>query len=188
MPWALLVPLALGAVALGSMFGALEVATVAFADDQGRKAFSGLMLGVFSLGSLLAGVATGVIHWRRTPLERARIGMGLLAVGTVVLPFLGNLVLVTAALFLIGLAVAPTLIALFSIIESTVPRSRLNEAMGFVQTGVGAGIAPGAWFAGVLADEHSGAEAFWVVFASATFAALTGLLISARSAAPSGEH
>ncbi|MEO5652379.1 MAG: MFS transporter [Marmoricola sp.] len=180
MPWGLLVPLALGAVALGSLFGALEVATVAFADDEGRKSLAGLMLGIFSVGSLLAGVATGVIRWQRTPLERARIGMGLLAVGTVVLPFLGSLVLLGGALFLIGLTVAPTLIALFSIIESSVPRSRLNEAMGFVQTGVGAGIAPGAWLAGVLADEHSGSEAFWVVVASASLAALSGLIISER--------
>ncbi len=187
MPWGLLVPLALGAVALGSLFGALEVATVAFADDEGRKAFSGLMLGVFSLGSLIAGVATGVISWRRTPLERARIGMGLLAVGTLVLPFLAHLAGVTVALFLTGLAVAPTLIALFSIIESSVPRSRLNEAMGFVQTGVGAGIAPGAWLAGVLSDERSGSDAFWVVSASAALAALTGLLISQRNVTSDAE-
>ena len=36
------------------------------------------------------------------------------------------------------------------------PRSRLNEAMGFVQTGISGGIAPGAWLAGVVADEHGG--------------------------------
>ena len=41
------------------------------------------------------------------------------------------------------LALAPTLIAIFSIIEGASPRSRLNEAMGIVQTGVSAGIAPG---------------------------------------------
>ena len=184
MPWGMLVPLALGAIALGSMFGALEVATVAFADDEGRKAFSGLMLGVFSLGSLLAGIATGVVIWQRTPLGRARLGMGLLAVGTLALPFLGSLALMTGALFLVGLTVAPTLIALFSIIEASVPRSRLNEAMGFVQTGVGAGIAPGAWLAGVIADEHSGSAAFWVVVASACLAALSGVLIREPAAAP----
>ena len=62
MPWATVVPLTIGAVALGSLFGALEVATVAFADDAGRKALSGLMLGAFALGSLLAGVVAGVDH------------------------------------------------------------------------------------------------------------------------------
>ena len=85
-----LVPLTIGAVALGSLFGALEVATVAFADDAGRKAISGLMLGAFALGSLLAGVVAGVVTWQRGPLRRAQIGMGLLAVGTVFLPFLAG--------------------------------------------------------------------------------------------------
>jgi MFS family permease len=187
MPWATtLVPLTIGAVALGSLFGALEVATVAFADDAGRKGLSGLMLGAFALGSLLAGIAAGVVAWRQGPLRRAQGGMGLLAVGTVFLPFLAGLAVLTLALFLTGLALAPTLIALFSLIESTVPRSRLNEAMGFVQTGISGGIAPGAWLAGVVADEHGGSAAFWTVTVSAVLAALSGILI--RESGPAEEN
>ena len=139
MPWGLLVPLTVAAAALGSLFGGLEVATVAFADDAGHKPFSGLMLGIFSLGSLIAGVVAGTIAWQRRPLERARIGMGLLAVGTLFLPFLSGLAVVTVALFITGLALAPTLITVFSLIEASVPKSRLNEAMGFVQTGMSGG-------------------------------------------------
>ena len=41
-----------------------------------RKALSGLMLGAFSLGSLIAGFVAGTIVWRRGPLERVRIGTG----------------------------------------------------------------------------------------------------------------
>ena len=99
MPWGLLLPLTISATALGSLFGALEVASVAFADDSGHKALSGLMLGTFSLGSLVAGVAAGAIIWQRGPLQRARIGLGILAVGTVSLPFLPGLLIVTIALF-----------------------------------------------------------------------------------------
>lgn len=177
MPWGLLVPLTLGAIALGSLFGALEVASVAFADDAGHKAVSGLMLGAFSLGSLLAGVAAGAMTWRVGPLERARAGMVVLAVGTFSLPSLPGLVIVTVALFLTGMALAPTLIALFSLIEASVPRARLNEAMGFVQTGMSAGIAPGAWLAGVVADEYSGSTAYWVCTVSAVLAALAGFVV-----------
>ncbi len=177
MPWLLLLPLTLGASALGCLFGALEVASVAFADDAGRKSLAGLMLGAFSLGSLLAGVAAGAIIWQRGPLERGRIGMVVLAVGTVFLPILRGLPVVTLALFLTGLALAPTLIALFSLIEASVPRSRLNEAMGFVQTGMSAGIAPGAWLAGVVADEHGGSAAYWVCTISALLAVLAGLAV-----------
>jgi predicted MFS family arabinose efflux permease len=179
MPWGLLVPLTVGALALGSLFGALEVATVAFADDAGHKPVSGLMLGAFSLGSLIAGVVAGAGQWRRGPLERGRIGMTLLAVGTLSLPFLPGLPLLTVALFVTGLTLAPTLIALFSLIEASVPRSRLNEAMGVVQTGISAGIAPGAWLAGVVADEVSGSAAYWVCTASAVLAAGSGFAVRA---------
>ena len=113
--------------------------------------------------------------------------MVLLAVGTVSLPFLPGLPLVTLALFLTGLALAPTLIALFSLIEASVPRSRLNEAMGVVQTGVSAGIAPGAWIAGVVADEHGGSAAYWVCTVSAVLAAgRAGRARTARPRAPTG--
>ena len=182
MPWGLLVPLTAAAIALGSLFGALEVATVAFADDHGHKAYSGLMLGAFSLGSLLAGVVAGTIVWRREPLERVRIGAALLAVGTVSLPFLPNLAVATVALFVTGMTLAPTLITLFSLIEASVPRSRLNEAMGFVQTGMSGGIAPGAWLAGLVADGSSGSSAYWVCTVSAVLAALAAVFIR------SGEH
>jgi MFS family permease len=177
MPWRLLVPLTGAAIALGSLFGALEVATVAFADDAGHKPLSGLMLGAFSLGSLLAGVVAGTIVWRREPLERVRIGAGLLAVGTVSLPFLPDLVVATVALFVTGLALAPTLITLFALIEASVPRSRLNEAMGFVQTGMSGGIAPGAWIAGLVVDDSGGSAAYWVCTVSAVLAALAALFI-----------
>jgi MFS family permease len=178
-PWGLLLPLTVAAAALGSCFGALEVASVAFADDAGHKSLSGLMLGAFSLGSLIAGVAAGAMVWTSGPLQRVRTGLLVLAVGTVSLPFLPGLALVTIALFLTGTALAPTLISLFSLIEASVPRPRLNEAMGFVQTGMSAGIAPGAWLAGVVADQHGGSAAYWVCTVSAVLAGLAAAAMRA---------
>ena len=194
MPWRLILPLAVGALALGSLFGALEVGTVALAEDEGRKVLSGLMLAAFSFGSLVAGVVAGAMTMRRTPLARARIGMTLLAVGTCALPLLPGLLVVSVALLLTGLALAPTLISLFSLIESAVPAGRLNEAMGFVQTGMSAGIAPGAWGAGVVADAAGGSAAYWVCVVSAVLAALAGVAVpsgpaeGARGYARPGEH
>jgi len=177
MPWKMLLPLTLGAIALGSLFGAQEVATVAAADDAGNRSASGLMLAAFAGGSLLAGVVAGAVHWQRSSLYRARVGMWLLAAGAITIPLLPGLVLITVALFVTGLALAPTLIALFSVIEAGTPRSRLNEAMGFVQTGIGGGIAPGAWLVGVVADGAGGIAAFWVSAVSALLAALAGFVV-----------
>ena len=40
-------------VAIGGIFGATDVATVAFAEEQGSKGSAGLILAVFALGSLI---------------------------------------------------------------------------------------------------------------------------------------
>ena len=56
--------------------------------------------------------------------------------------------------------------------------------MGFVQTGMSAGIAPGAWLAGVVADEHSGSAAYWVCTVSAILAAIAAMVVRDVRRAP----
>lgn len=162
MPWGRLLPIATAAVALGAVFGALEVATVAVADDEGHKAAAGLLLAVFSFGSMVAGLVSGAITWKRPDVRRFQIGIGVLAPAMLVLPFLDDLVVLGLVLLVVGTALAPTLIAVVSLLEASTPRSRLTEAMAVFQTGVSAGLAPGAYFAGVLADRSGGSSAYWV--------------------------
>lgn len=160
--WDRLAPIAAAALTLGALFGALEVATVAVAEDAGHKAASGILLGVFSLGSMVAGLVSGTLHWRTSDLRRFRTGIGVLAVAMLALPFLDDLTLLGAVLLLVGLALAPTLIAVVSLLEASTPRSRLTEAMAVFQTGISAGLAPGAYLAGVVADRSQGAATYWV--------------------------
>ena len=65
MPWATIAPLAVVSAALGTLFGGAEVTTVAFAAEQGHRAYAGVLLALWALGSLLAGVLTGAVRWRR---------------------------------------------------------------------------------------------------------------------------
>lgn len=176
-PWGMLLPMTAAAAALGCLFGAQEVSTVAMASDAGHRSLAGFMLGGFALGSLSAGIVAGAVVTRRSPVRRARAGVGLLAVGASVIPLLPGLLAVSIGLFVTGLAVAPTLIAVFSVIEAASPRARLNEAMGFASTGMSAGIAPGAWLAGVLADSAGGQASYWVGSGSAVVAALVMLAV-----------
>jgi MFS family permease len=175
LPWRSLLPMTLGATSLGALFGAMEVATVAFAGDVGHKALSGVALAAMSFGSLLAGLLTGARTWQTPLVVRFRAGTALLAAGFVVLPFLTSLWTLTLMMFLAGFAIAPTLIACIALLEEVAPRSRLTEAMAFLQTGISAGIAPGAWYAGVVADRSGGAGAFWVCVAAGVLAAVAAL-------------
>ena len=178
MPWRSLLTLTLSAASLGSLFGAMEVAAVAFSEGEGAKSASGVLLAVLSFGSLLAGVYAGAHSWRSTVLQRFRVGMTALALGFLVLPLIGSIWLLGVMMFLAGAAIAPTLIAAFSLLEAFSPRSRLTEAMGFLQAGLSAGIAPGAWIAGVVADHHGGSAAFWVCVVSGALAAAAAWLCS----------
>lgn len=166
MPWGRLLPIAAAAVALGCLFGALEVATVATAEQGGHKAASGVLLAVFSLGSMIAGLVAGAVHWSTPNHRRFQVGIGVLAAAMLVLPFLGNLVVLGLLLFLTGLTLAPSLIAVVSLLEASTPRPRLTEAMAVFHTGISAGIAPGAYFAGVVADDAGGSAAYWVCVVS----------------------
>ena len=74
MGWPVLGPLVVAGCMLGVLFGGVEVATVAFAEELGAKAAAGPLLGVFALGSLLSGVATGAITWRARNTVRFRRG------------------------------------------------------------------------------------------------------------------
>ena len=176
MPWRRVAPIALAAVALGCLFGALEVATVATAEHGGHKAASGVLLGGFSLGSMVSGLVAGAIHWAAPDHRRFQFGVGGLAVTMLVLPFLDELVVLGVLLFLIGLTLAPSLIAVVSLLEASTPRPRLTEAMAVFQTGISAGIAPGAYFAGLVADHTGGAASYWVCVVSGALTLAAALL------------
>lgn len=186
MPWDRLVPIAVAAVALGALFGALEIATVAAAQHGGHKSAAGVLLALFSFGSMVAGLVAGAIHWSAPDHRRFQIGIGVLAAAMLVLPFLDHLVILGGLLFLIGLALAPSLIAIVSLLEASTPRPRLTEAMAVFQTGISAGIAPGAYFAGLMADHTSGSAAYWVCVVSAGLTLAAALLCRpAPASAPS---
>src|SRR6478752_5385356 len=172
MPWRAVIPLAVVCAALGVLFGAAEVTTVAFAEEQGRKAVSGGLLALWAFGSLSSGVISGAVHWRRGPDFRVRWGAFAMACAMVPLYFVGSLAVMGAALFVAGFAIAPTMIAAMSLTESVVPPGRLTEGMAIMQTGLVAGVAPGATLSGLVVDHQGASEAYLVSVGAGLVAAL----------------
>lgn len=162
MPWNLVVTLTVVCVALGMIFGAAEVATVGFAEEEGAKAYTGVLLAIWALGSLVAGVVTGALRWRVGAEVRTRRGILVLSLAMVPPVFIESMWLMGPVLFLGGLAIAPTLIAALSLMEQNVPSARLTESMAVLHTGMAGGVAPGAALAGYVID-HQGASAAYVV-------------------------
>ena len=112
--------------------------------------------------------------------------MGLLAVGTVCLPFLSGLVVATVALFVTGLALAPTLIALFSLIERRC-RGRVSTRRWASSRPASVRHRTGSWLAGVVADSRRVGGVLGV-HVSAVLAALAGMAMRDGTEEKRGTH
>ncbi|WP_240770132.1 MFS transporter [Nocardioides sp. GY 10127] len=187
MPWATVLPLAVVCSALGVLFGAAEVVTVAFAAEKGHAAVSGALLALYALGSLLSGLVTGTIAWRSGPATRIRWGAAGMTVALVPLVWTPNIALLGLFLLVAGAAISPTMIGAMSLTEATVPRERLTEGMAVMQTGLVAGVAPGATLAGLVVDHAHSSLGYLVPIAAGAVAALAAQAIPRRRRGASAE-
>jgi MFS family permease len=179
MGWRWLTMMVLTAICLGALFGSTEVVTVAFAQEQGHRGLAGPLLAIWAAGSLIAGIITGSVQWKATPVRRYRLGALGMACVMLPLPFVGNIPLLAVFLFLAGFAISPTLVACVSLVQSHVPASRLTEGITWVMTGIGLGIAPGAAIAGRLIDEYGASTAYTVPVVGGVLAAVVAALTPA---------
>ncbi|MGW1077471.1 MFS transporter [Streptomyces sp. NPDC002537] len=153
-------------VAMGAIFGTVDVVTVAFADEQGHKAAASLVLSVYALGSCLAGVVFGLLRLKGEPARRWVLGVCVMAVSMIPLQLVGSLPFLAVALFVAGLSIAPTMVTTMALVEQHVPRAKLTEGMTWTGTGLAVGVALGSSAAGWVVDA-SGARAGYVVCAVA---------------------
>ncbi|MFG3148160.1 MFS transporter [Streptomyces sp. NPDC048243] len=171
-------------VATGAIFGAVDVVTVAFAEEQGHKAGASIVLAIYAAGSCLAGAVFGLLHFKGAPERRWLLGICAMAVSMIPLLLVGNLPFLAVALFVAGLSIAPTMITTMSLIEQHVPRAKLTEGMTWVSTGLAVGVALGSSVAGWVIDA-SGAKAGYLVPAvSGAVAVAVGFLGYRRLSRP----
>jgi predicted MFS family arabinose efflux permease len=161
--------------AVGAVFGAVDVVVVGFADAEGAPAFAGLALAVYAGGSLVAGLAYGVMKLPGTLSSRFLATAVLFGAAAQLLWGVGSLVVLVAAGFLAGLTIAPVLVSGTSLVESRVPRSALTEALSWTTTGLTLGVTAGSALAGVAVDHWGAQTAFAVPALAAALAAVVAL-------------
>ncbi len=171
LPIETLAPLVLAFVFMGGMFGCVEVATVAFSEEDGRPAMAGWLLASFAFGSLVSGVVFGAIRrLRGTANVRFLIGMAILTVALSPLPLIESPAVLAVVVFVAGFAISPTLITGNTLVERGVPPSRLTEGLAWVSTALGAGVALAASVTGVVIDNEGASPAYGVALVSGLFA------------------
>ncbi len=152
-------------VAAGAVFGSVEVVTVAYTDQRGAGWSAGVVLALYAVGSLLAGLAYGIVDWRAGAGRRFAVGAMGFAAGVGLLALvrsfdaLDSVPVVAGLLFVAGFAISPMLIAGTALVGELVAPSRLTEGLTWVSTSLGLGVAAGAALAGPWVDQAGGRSA-----------------------------
>ncbi|WP_436739322.1 MFS transporter [Streptomyces sp. BBFR102] len=175
-------------VATGAIFGAVDVVTVAFAEEQGHKGAASLVLATYAAGSCLAGVVFGLMHFGGSPARRWLLGVVAMGVSMIPLQLAGNLPFLAAALFVAGLCIAPTMITTMALVEQHVPRAKLTEGMTWVSTGLAVGVALGSSVSGWVIDAAGAKAGYWVPAAAGAAAVLVGFLGYRRLSSPAPQR
>lgn len=162
------------ALGLGLVFGAFDLSTVAFADERGHKAVSGILLGIISAGSFFGGLFYGARHWKLELWKRTVLGTVVIMAGFVALSASPNLIAFGIIGFFAGATIAPTMTNTDTVIQRVVERGQITEGLAWLRIGIGIGVAVGAWAAGWLI-ENEGSRA-GLLFAAG--AAVLTLLIA----------
>jgi MFS family permease len=149
---------------------AIEAGVVAAFGEDGAEA--GIVLAIFSIGSLVGGLSLG--HVPISPWSTAR-RMFIVFAGTALAAFAMNFWWLSLTLFIAGIGIAPALAVLFAIVSASVKFSDTAEAYGWVGTGQLIGAALGSALAGFLIDGYGAQGAFW----AATALALLGFTVPA---------
>ena len=145
----------MGLLFIGS-FAGLEVGAVAMFDE----AIAGLLIAVFSIGSVIGGVFIG---GRANSKYSLSLLIGVVLIGfAMILIFPDNPYWVGLSLFIAGVGVAPTLGIMALTISGGTKPNEIAEAYGWQTTGQLVGISIGSALAGIAVDIISPVAAFAV--------------------------
>lgn len=164
----------LALVFVGATFATAEVSTIAITKELGQPGAASLVIGVYAVGSFVLGLVLGALNPRLALHRQLLIAAGVLALTSLPLLVAGSSVaLLAVAVFLSGVAISPTFITAFGLIERRVPASMLTEGVTWVMTGIGIGMALGAFVSGWVVDQYGAPNGFWVSVVASAAALLT---------------
>ena len=170
---------------LGAMFVAIDLSTVDFATRSGHKPLAGLILGCYAAGSATGGLWYGTRTWRTPAWRRLAVTLTLTVAGVCTFWAMPGLLVLAPVIYLCGLTIAPTLIAGYSLLESTALPGRATEAMSWLSTGIAIGLACGSTAVGFVLDAFGPRWGYAFAAASGVTAVLIYLAGLRRVALPS---
>lgn len=157
----------------GSLFGSLEVVTIAFTDSLGHKSSAGLVLALQAVGSALAGLLFGMLTLRGSSTTRFLTGVAGMAVLMLLLTLATGLGSLIPLMFIAGMATSPTMITGMGLVQELIPRSQINEGMTLAVTSLLGGSSLGSMLAGWSVERFDAGNSYLLPVSAAVLALLT---------------
>jgi len=139
-------------IGMGTTFGAMEVSMVSFTEERGVPALGGILLAIFSIGSLTAALVYGARTWRRPTWQLFSIGVVAMAAGMSAFLVAVNLWVMAAIVLITGVTCAPTMTNVNVIIQKSVSAAKLTEGLTWMSTSINLGVSLGTGVAGPAID------------------------------------
>ncbi|WP_251856528.1 MFS transporter [Herbiconiux sp. L3-i23] len=150
---------------------AIEAGVVSVFGDHGPEA--GIILAIWSIGSLVGGLAFGHTPIGPWALTRRLL---LVTVGVALAAVMLDFWWLAITLVISGLGLAPALAVIFAMTSSSVKFSDTAEAYGWIGTGQLIGAAMGSAVAGFLIDGQGSVGAFWIAIAMAALGVVAAFI------------
>ncbi|SEC27382.1 hypothetical protein SAMN04490357_1607 [Streptomyces misionensis] len=159
----------------GSLFGSLEVVTIAFTDSLGHKSAAGAVLALQAVGSALSGLLFGLLTLRGSGPARFLLGVGGMALLMLPLTLATGMASLVPLMFIAGMATSPTMITGMGLVQELIPRARINEGMTLAVTGLLGGSSLGSTLAGWAVERFGAGSGYWLPVGAAALALLTAV-------------
>ena len=157
----------------GLAFGAVELAMPALAEEHGGRELGGIALACFSAGSLVGGLLAG-LRPAESDLRRFVGGAFVLSAAMLTLQLAVSIPTLCVFAFVSGLPIAPTIGALYTLIDRSARAGTVAEAFAWFGTAVSVGIAAGSAIGGALVDARGVRWSFALGAAIALVGAVLG--------------
>jgi MFS family permease len=164
--------------AVGTSFGAIEVAVVAFAEHAGARGAIGPLLSAWGLASLVGGAVAVRLGPPRAPVRRLVALLATLAATDALLVVAGDPLTLGALLVVAGVAIAPVFAIVYTLAGDVARDGTVTEAFTWLSTGIAIGLAIGSAAGGALAASGGARAGF---LAAAAGAGLAAMIVRARA-------
>ncbi|MCT1551210.1 MFS transporter [Brevibacterium casei] len=164
-----------GVFGIGLVFGSTLTSLTSLMNDLGRPEQAGLVYGVLGIGSALLAISVALFSPRFALCARWLCFAPLLLAGTIVLAVSTSMPAVVVGLLLMGTAIGPTLVTLFSLAAERSPRGRSATVMSMAGSAIIVGQSVASAVGGILAEEAGTETAIIVPIAAALVVLSAGL-------------